>query len=110
MELKPFVKTVLHAAIAAVEEVEKESGKEVHIATQENNECVRFDIAVTAENTTKGNLEGGVKVWGFNFGGDSAQEAKSSNVSRISFGVYVSSSSKKEIEAQREKIRKGIYR
>ncbi len=90
---------------SAVEEVEKVSGKEVHIAKPEDNKCVMFDIAVTVENTAKDNVEDGIKVLGVKLGRDSAQEAKSSAVSRITFGVYLNFSPKKEVEARRQSLK-----
>lgn len=104
MELKSFVTKALIELISAINDVEKISKQEVTFARSQDNKCVTFDIAVTAENTSKGTVEGGITVLGLNLGGDSALESKSSCVSRIAFGVYVDDITMEEREASRQRL------
>ncbi len=107
MELKLFVKNALLELISAIEEVGKESEREVHLAKPQDNKCIMFDIAVTVENSIKGNVKGStegiIKVLGASIAGDVGGELRSGNVSRVSFGVYVDSETNQQKNERRKR-------
>lgn len=69
-------------------ELGKEFGGEGPFSLGERNAKIDFDIAVTIENNTKGNVGGGIKVAVANLGSQMENETKASNFSRIRFSVY----------------------
>lgn len=98
MEIKEFVKNVLKDIVDAVEEIRRESSRDMHLAShKDTNQTIEFDIAVTVEDSTKGSGRAGIKVFQFiEGGGDISNELKNSSVSRIKFGVYINTSTKQE--------------
>ena len=107
MELKTFVKNVLLDLISVMDEVEEKTVRTVYIAKpHDNNNCVMFDIAVTTENVMKEGTEGVIKVLGVSINGEVGKELKNENISRISFGVYISSSNKKQEVEHRDFLNK----
>ena len=73
--------------------------REMHIANQIDNKSIEFDIAVTTETTATGKVEVTVlsMILNSNLGG----EIKQGEVSRIKFGVYINSESKKQVKERR---------
>lgn len=102
MELKEFVKNVLKDLVDAVEDVRKDSTREMHLGSGKENRTVEFDIAVTVEDATASSGKAGIKVFQIlEGGGDVSKEYKNSSVSRVKFGVDISSLTKAEV-AQRD--------
>lgn len=104
MELKQFIKTALQEIVQAVDEVSYEATREMHVTGTQQQRCIEFDIAVTVESDSSQSGKAGIKVWEFlEGGGELKKNNKNSEVSRISFGVNVEQSSKKEkIDEERE--------
>jgi len=101
MELKEFVKNVLKDLVEAVEESRVTSSRDMHLGSGKENRTVEFDIAVTVEDATTSTGRAGIKVFQIiEGGGDVSKEYKNSSVSRVKFGVEVSSITKVE-SAQR---------
>jgi hypothetical protein len=102
MELKEFVKNVLKDLVEAVEESRVGSARDMHLGSGKENRTVEFDIAVTVEDATASSGRAGIKVFQIiEGGGDVSKEYKNSSVSRVKFGVEVSSITKTEA-AQRD--------
>jgi len=101
MELKEFVKNVLQDLVQAVEETRINSARDMHLGSGKENRTVEFDIAVTVEDATASSGKAGIKVFQIlEGGGDISKEYKNSSVSRVKFGVEISSVTKAE-NAQR---------
>ena len=102
MELKEFVKSVIKDVVDAVEETRRESSRDMHLAShKDSNQTVEFDIAVTVEDNTTGSGKAGIKVFQLiEGGGEVSREAKNSSISRIKFGVYISTITKEESSQQ----------
>lgn len=97
MELKEFVKSVLIDVVDAVEEVRRESSRDMHLDSAKEGRTVDFDIAVTVEDTTAGSGKAGIKVFQLiEGGGEISKAAKNATVSRIKFGVHVDRWNKQE--------------
>lgn len=92
MNLKSFVKRAIVDIVGAVEEAEKESGREIHFPTKEG-ENIQFDVAVTAEDS--GKADAGIQILKIVKGGMNS-ETKNSTTSRLSFSLLISSLSKEE--------------
>lgn len=105
MNLKEFVKNVLLDLDNAVEEARIQMKRDVHFAETGDKRTVEFDIAVTVEDTDTRTGKAGIKVVPFIEGkGDLSKESKNSTVSRIKFGVRISSMTKEEKRRQTEEI------
>lgn len=98
MDLKEFVKNVLKDLVDAVEEVRKESSRDMTLYShKESNQTIEFDIAVTAEDSLGGTGKAGIKVFKMiEGGGEISKESKNSTVSRIKFGVHIDTLTKQE--------------
>src|SRR3989338_696007 len=98
MELKDFVKKVIIDLDQAISEANKETEREIRFkGVKEQRTAVEFDVAVTVESTVTGKGGGEIKVWGIGqIGATGSIESKNSTVSRVSFGVDISESTKKE--------------
>jgi hypothetical protein len=98
MEIKEFVKNVLKDLVDAVEEVRRDSSRDMKLSShKESNQTVEFDIAVTVEDTTAGSGKAGIKIFQMiEGGGEMSKESKNSSVSRIKFGIYIDTSTKAE--------------
>ena len=97
MELKEFIKSVLGDVMDAVEEIRKESVRDVYLDSGKNDRTVEFDIAVTVEDSTSGSGRVGIKVFQLiEGGGEASKEVKNSSVSRIKFGVRIDVLTKEE--------------
>jgi hypothetical protein len=106
MELKEFIKKVLTDTVEAVDETSDSSSRIINLANRVDRRTVEFDVAVSAEETTSKEGEAGVRVLSFmEAGADIGIQSKNSTVSRITFGVDVSSSTKAEISNQESQIR-----
>lgn len=102
MELKDFIKKVLTDLTESVEEIRSESNRDMYLVSTAENRTVEFDIAVTVEDATASSGKAGIKIFQvIEGGGDISKESKNSSVSRIKFGVYIDTQTKKE-EAQQK--------
>ncbi len=102
MDLKEFVKNVLKDTIDAVEEIRKESSRDMYLVGGSDERTIEFDIAVTAEDSTSGSGRAGIKVFQVIEGStDMSKEVKNSTISRIQFGVSINRWTKTE-ERQHE--------
>lgn len=97
MDLKEFVKETLAEIVEAVDESSKDASREIYLRNTGDTRTIEFDIAVSAESTDAKNGKAGIRVLQFaEAGGDISKETKNSTVSRIKFGVNVSTSTKAE--------------
>ncbi len=98
MELKEFVKKVILDLDQAVSEANNEASRKVKFkGVKEHRTALEFDVAVTVESTNSDKGGGGIKVWGLAEAEASiASEQKNSTVSRVSFGIDISESTKEE--------------
>jgi hypothetical protein len=114
MELKEFVKNVLKDLVEAVEETRSSSARDMHLGSGKENRTVEFDIAVTVEDATSSTGRAGIKVFQIiEGGGDVSKEYKNSSVSRVKFGVEVSSITKadaahRDAQYQNNRLNRGI--
>lgn len=96
MELKDFVKKVLIDLTQAVEEVRKESVRDMVLYNKEGH-TVGFDIAVSAENIDLKSGKAGIRVLQFaETGGTISKESKNATVSRVEFSVRIDPMTKEE--------------
>ena len=65
MELKEFTKKVLKDLIDGVEEVRKDSSRDLRLTSNSSYRTVEFDVAVTVESELSGKASGGIKVLSF---------------------------------------------
>ena len=101
MELKEFIKKVIADTVEAVDESSGSASRIITLASRTDRRTIEFDVAVSVEEkeTTEG--KAGVKVLAFMEAGASiGVESKNSTVSRITFGVDVSTSTKEEQNQQ----------
>ena len=97
MELKDFVRKVLVDLDTAVKEAGQETEHGVSFSDSKEQRTVEFDIAVTTEEANTKSGKAGIKVLQFaEAGGDISKENKNSTVSRITFGVHISSITKRK--------------
>ena len=97
MELKEFIKSALKDIVDAVEEIRKDSSRDMYLTTGKEQRTVEFDIAVTIEDSSSGTGKAGIKVFQLVEGGGEVSSAqKNSSISRIQFGVYIDSLTKEE--------------
>jgi len=105
MNLQEFVKDVLISLDKAVEEARAEMKRDVHFSDTKEQRTVEFDIAVSVEETDTKTGKAGIKVLQFAEGGGSlSKENKNSTVSRVRFGIRVSSMTKDETARQTAEI------
>ena len=57
--------------------------------TEQIIERVQFDVAVTAVDSSEGEVKGGLKVWSVELGGKGTKASENAVVSRIQFGVRI---------------------
>lgn len=101
MELKEFIAKVIADTVEAVDDSSGIASREITLASRADRRTIEFDVAVSAEETTTTNGKAGVKVLAFmEAGGDMGRESKNSTVSRITFGVDVSTITKQERASQ----------
>jgi len=98
MDLKEFVKEVILDLDTAVSEANEKTNRDVRFrGVKESRTSLEFDIAVTVSNADKKGMGGGIRVMGIAEGGAKGErEEYSSLVSRISFSLDVSSTTKVE--------------
>ncbi|MBU6392873.1 MAG: hypothetical protein KGQ83_11640 [Planctomycetes bacterium] len=97
MELKEFVKKVIADAVEAVDESSATASRNITLAYRPNRRTIEFDVAVSAEETESTDGKAGVKVLSFmEAGANVGSEIKNATVSRITFGVDVSTITKGE--------------
>ncbi len=112
MELKQFIKTALQEIVDAVDEVSADSKRDMHVIGSQQQRCIEFDIAVTVEKGSEQSGKAGIKVWELlEGGGEVKRNSKDSEVSRICFGVDVSSMTKQQIrqsEADYDNYTRGL--
>jgi hypothetical protein len=97
MELKEFVKKVIADAVKAVDESSATASRDITLAYRQDKRTIEFDVAVSAEETKSTDGKAGVKVLSFmEAGANVNNETKNATVSRITFGVDVSTSTKRE--------------
>ncbi|MBI4138001.1 MAG: hypothetical protein HY482_00175 [Candidatus Wildermuthbacteria bacterium] len=107
MELKEFIKQALVDVAKAVDESSSASMREIYLLPTADSRTVEFDIAVSVEkeNTKGGKV--GIKVLEFVEGGGTLESiSRNSTVTRIRFGVHVSSATKAEEESERNRMKK----
>ncbi len=107
MELKEFVKKVIMDLDAAVSEANKEAKREIRFrGVKEQRTALEFDVAVTVESNSSGKGGGEITVLGIGqLGGSTSAEQKNSTVSRVTFGVDISSTTKAEDEIKKQQFR-----
>jgi hypothetical protein len=107
MELKDFVKKVIMDLDQAVTEANNETARQVRFkGVKDQKNSLEFDVAVTAESTKSGEGGGGIKVWNIvEAGGKVSNEIRNSTVSRVSFSVDISETTKEEDRRLNESIR-----
>ena len=97
MNIQEFVKSVLIDIDRAVEEARKEAKRHITFSSTKDNRTVEFDIAVTVEERDSISGKAGVRVLSLiESGGEINKENKNSTISRIKFGVYISTMTKSE--------------
>lgn len=97
MELKEFVQNVLVEINEAVDEARQGTSRDIYFDESKSSRTVEFDIAVTASDKIDGKGKAGIKVLTFaQAGGEIAQQTTNSTVSRVQFGLHISSDTKEE--------------
>ena len=105
MELKEFVKKVIADAVEAVDESSATASRDITLAHRPDRRTIEFDVAVSAEETKNTDGKAGVKVLSFmEAGANVGNETKNATVSRITFGVDVSTSTKGEDAAMQARF------
>jgi hypothetical protein len=106
MNLQEFVKNVLVSLDKAVDEAQQDMQRDIQFSTTNDQRTIEFDIAVSVEETDAKSGKAGIKVLQFAEGGGTlSKENKNSTVSRVKFGINISSMTKQESERQEEEIR-----
>jgi hypothetical protein len=101
MELKDFVKKVILDLDSGVTEANALSGRNIRFSGVVGQKtALEFDVAVTVESETGSEGGAGIKVWGIGLGGSKSEDVRNSTVSRVSFGIDISSATKQEIQEQ----------
>lgn len=97
MNLQEFVKDVLVSLDKAVDDARASMNRSISFAYTQDHRTVEFDIAVSVEETNAKSGKAGIRVLQLaEGGGELSQENKNASVSRIRFGVFISSSTKHE--------------
>lgn len=97
MDIKTFVKSSINQVISAIKEAEETTNHEVRLIKNKDNASIEFDIATTVEISNNGHAEIKVSI----LGGKYNRDAKTSEASRVKFGIYVSSENKDIIKQKR---------
>lgn len=100
MKLSEFITDVLKDIDSGLAEAKKQTGRSYQVEVS-TNKGVKFDIAVTAENSSSTSVEGQAKagfiqVLGAGVGAKLEEKKDNSEVSRIEFIVYVPTQTDKE--------------
>lgn len=105
MELKEFIGKVISDIAEAVDSYCEGSNKDIYLAINKGKDrTIEFDIATSAENINAKTGKAGVKVLEYvEFGGNIEKESKNSTVTRIKFGVNISTHTKEEADKIRAK-------
>ena len=107
MELKEFVKKALVDVVEAVDESASASMREIYLLPTVDSRTVEFDIAVSVEKESTKGGKAGIKVLEFVEGGGALESiSRNSTVTRIRFGVQVSSATKAEEKEEENRIKK----
>lgn len=107
MNLKEFVKEILIELDSAVDEARDTTSRDIHFSEKDDRRTVEFDIAVTSEESDSKKGKAGVRVLQFaEAGGDLSKTLKNSTVSRVSFGLQISRSTKDETRATNEAVKR----
>jgi hypothetical protein len=78
----------------------------MHLAKPQDNKTIEFDIALTVDDSTATGGQIGVGIAQlFTGSGETTKERSKSEISRIKFGVYISTETKEQIEKQRQEIK-----
>jgi hypothetical protein len=96
MELKEFVKDAILQLDSAIDEANNQTKREVRFKSSDNRRTLEFDVAVTVEDKSSKGGKAGIKVLGLTAGGGGGKESKNVYVSRVQFGVKISSTTKVE--------------
>ncbi len=98
MDLKDFVKNVIMDLDGAITEANQGTKREIRFkGVKEQRTAVEFDVAVTVESTESGGKGGEIKVLGIaQIGASGSTELRNSIVSRVTFGVDISETTKEE--------------
>jgi len=97
MDLKDFIKKVLEDIVSAVEEVRISSSRDMYLKEGRDNRTVEFDIGVIVEDSSSSAGKASIRVPHLiEGGGDISKEFKNSSISRVKFGVYISTLTKNE--------------
>ena len=98
MELKEFINKAINEIVEATKLSNQDADREIKLAKLSTDRTIEFDIAVSVEGKSEGQIGGGIKVWGFVEGGASkSNEITNSTVTRIKFGVNVGEKTKAEV-------------
>ena len=89
MELKEFIKKVVADIVEAIDESSATASRNISLEKRDEKRTIEFDVAVTAEETSKKGGSAGVRVLSIGVDGGMGKEIKNSTVSRITFGVDV---------------------
>lgn len=103
MKLDKFVETAIVSLVNGVEQAGKTLKRDINVAKNaQDNKTINFDVSVSVEKSGNASVGSIIKVVGL----DAGLDLKRLEISRISFGVYVSSKTKKEevSRAERERL------
>lgn len=103
MEIKEFVRNSLEEIIDAVSELQVTHGKCVNPIDQANwthlqPRMIKFDIAVTVEETSSNGVDGKIKVLGSGVQGNIDNSSNIENYSKIQFEIPVFYQSTESLE------------
>lgn len=101
MELQNFIQKAIIETVTATEEASKILNREIKIAIPQDSQSMIFDVAVTTENTNGATAS--IKIFEA-LTASLGDESKNLSVSRIKFGVYISSLNKEEQRNLRQTI------
>ena|SRR3989338_3280339 len=97
MDLEQFISNALGQIIRAVDDAADAANREIILYSRSDSRTIEFDIAVTAEDVVGSDGKVGIKVISMGeLGGNISKQTKNSTVSRIQFGVDVSTITKKD--------------
>lgn len=102
MNLDKFLEEVVRSLINTKNSLQKEFKRKISF-NYKNNECIKFDIAVTAEKESSKSGEGGIQVLNIGGKGKITTENKNSTISRIQFGLIINEKTFSEEEEYLEK-------
>lgn len=106
MNLKDFVKKVVTDLDGAVNEARTEMERDISFTTDKNNQSIKFDIAVSVDETKSKSGKAGVRVLEFaEAGANLENQQRNSTISRVSFGLYIAERTKQEQQRDSAEIR-----